>query len=56
MFKMGMNNMITSHGLLPLAVQIFAHIITNTTRFARGTKNRMIIHVAMPATSSKGMS
>ena len=55
MFTKGMNSRMTSHGLLPRAVQIFAHIITKMTMFTRGMSSRMIIHNSIFATRSSGM-
>ena len=41
MFTMGMNTMMTSHGLLPRAVQIFAHIMMPMMRFTKEKKNKI---------------
>ena len=56
MFAIGTNMRRTSHGLLPRAEQIFAHIMMLTTMFTKGMKNKISIQVAMPATCSNGTS
>lgn len=46
----------TSAGLLPRAWQIFNHIMMVKIRPTTGMMKSMIIHTAIPATSSNGMS